>query len=39
MRNANDGIVYFGTLKHSYPDAKGNIEVLNDFVLPSAQQP
>ena len=38
-RNGNDGIVYFGTLKHSQPDAKGNIEVLNDFILPASQLP
>lgn len=34
-RNGNDGVVYFGTLKHSQPDSKGNIEVLNDFILPA----
>jgi hypothetical protein len=34
-RNCNDGVVYFGTLKHSQPDTKGNIEVLNDFILPA----
>lgn len=34
LRQANDGYVYFGTLKHSMPDAKGNLEILNDFILP-----
>lgn len=33
-RRANDGHVYFGTLKHSLPDARGNLEILNDFILP-----
>lgn len=39
LRQANDGFVYFGTLKHSMPDSQGNIEVLNDFLLPPAVQP
>jgi hypothetical protein len=34
IRRAYDGTVYFGTLKHSMPDSKGNLEVLNDFILP-----
>lgn len=25
LRQANDGFVYFGTLKHSMPDLQGNI--------------
>ena len=37
IRQAFDGYVYFGTLKHSMPDAKGNLEVLNDFILPPSQ--
>lgn len=39
LRNTRDGHVYFGTLKHSLPDAKGNIEVLNDYVLPTTTAP
>lgn len=37
LRNADDGNVYFGTLKHSMPDSKGKFTVLNDFVLPPFQ--
>lgn len=34
LRGAEDGFVFFGTLKHSMPDNKGQFTVLNDFVLP-----
>jgi hypothetical protein len=33
-RPEKDGHVYLGTLVHSLPDSKGNIQVLNDFILP-----
>lgn len=39
LRSAEDGNVYFGTLKHSMPDAKGNYTTLNDFILPPFQLP
>ena len=38
-RGAEDGFVYFGTLKHSMPDLRGKYTVLNDFVLPPFQVP
>jgi hypothetical protein len=39
LRKTRDGHVYFGTLKHSLPDSKGNLEVLNDYVLPATSMP
>ena len=38
-RGADDGFTYFGTLKHSMPDARGQFSILNDYVLPPFQMP
>ena len=34
LRQAADGYVFLGTLKHSMPDERGRFEVINDFILP-----
>lgn len=39
LRQALDGYVFLGTLKHSMPDEKGRFQVINDFILPPFQLP
>ena len=39
LRQALDGYVFLGTLKHSIPDEKGRFQVINDFILPPFQLP
>ena len=39
LRQALDGYVFLGTLKHSMPDERGRFQVVNDFILPPFQLP
>ena len=39
LRQALDGYVFLGTLKHSMPDERGRFQVINDFILPPFQLP